>query len=65
MKPEGSLDTLSSPELEKYLSAGLRLVMQAHKAMKDKEGLLLRNVSPRVMEVFTLTGYVHVIRFEE
>ena len=86
VKPEGKLDTVSSPELEAYLkerydgcrqividlekvdyisSAGLRVLVQAHKVMKDREGLVLRHVCGRVMEVLEMTGYVHVLRIEE
>ena len=86
IKPEGWLDTRSSPSLEKYMnerydearqlildfqkvefisSAGLRVVMQAYKHMKDKGGLLVRNVCPQVMNVFSLTGYNHVLKIEE
>ena len=45
-------------------SAGLRLVIQAHKIMKEKDGLVVRNVSPEVRKVFEVTGYVHVVKFE-
>ena len=82
--PEGSLDTLSSPELERFLkarydevrhivfdlkdleyisSAGLRLLIQAYKAMKDKDGVQLINVnSEQVRDLFSLTGYSHVLK---
>ena len=86
VKPEGRLNTLSSPELERFLqeryssarqiildlekveyisSAGLRVVIQSHKAMKTKGGLLVRNACPAVMEVFIATGFVHVLKFDE
>lgn len=45
-------------------SAGLRLVIQAHKIMKEKDGFVVRNVSPEVRKVFEVTGYVHVVKFE-
>ena len=86
VKPEGRLDTLSSPELDRFLqeryssawqiildlekveyisSAGLRVVIQTHKAMKAKGGLLVSNACPAVMEVFIATGFVHVLKFTE
>ena len=84
VSPEGELDTLHSPELERFLvarydqvrqvvfdmekvsyisSAGLRVLIQAYKIMKEKDGVLLRNViSPQVQEILTLTGYAHVLK---
>jgi len=45
-------------------SAGLRVIVMAHKRMKERDGLLIRNVGERVMEVFTVTGYVHALKIE-
>ena len=85
VKPDGALDALSSPELEKFLkdkyekfqqiifdlkkvdyvtSAGLRVIIQALKTMKDKEGVVLRNVCDQVMDTLKLTGYIHVLTIE-
>ena len=85
VKPQERLDTLTSPEIDKFLadkygafrqivfdlekvdyisSAGLRLLVQAHKNMKDKGGVLMRHVCPQVIETLTLTGYVHVLKIE-
>ncbi len=41
------------------------MVIQAHKAMKAKGGLLVSNACPAVMEVFIATGFVHVLKFTE
>ena len=46
-------------------SAGLRVLIQALNAMKEKDGIALRNVCPQVMEVLTLSGYIHVLKIEE
>lgn len=85
VKPEGRLDTVSSPELERFLkarydgcsrlildlakvgyisSAGLRVLIQAHKAMKDRDGLAVRNVCDTVREVLSMTGFIHVLKIE-
>jgi len=83
VRPEGRLDTLNAPELERFLqewyeqfrqivfdlekvsyisSAGLRVLVQAYKFMKEKDGILLRNVvSAQVRELLQLTGYAHVL----
>lgn len=50
--------------VEYISSAGLRVLVQAYKRMKDKDGIVIRNVCEDVMQVFTLTGYNHVIRIE-
>ena len=82
--PEGALDTLHSPALERFLasrydqvrqvifdmekvsyisSAGLRVLIQAYKIMKEKDGVLLRNItSSQVQEILTLTGYARVLK---
>lgn len=52
-------------KVEYISSAGLRVLIQAYKAMKDKDGLLLRNVCEAVREVFTMTGYIHVLKIED
>ena len=45
-------------------SAGLRVIMQAYKKMKEKDGLRLRNVCGQVMDVLKLTGYSHVLTID-
>lgn len=52
-------------KVEYISSASLRVLIQAYKAMKDKDGLLLRNVCEAVREVFTMTGYIHVLKIED
>ena len=53
---------LDLAKVEYISSAGLRLIIQAHKAMKDKDGLLLRSVPQQVMDVLKTTGYTHVVK---
>ena len=45
-------------------SAGLRVIIQAYKKMKEKDGLRLRNVCDQVMEVLESTGYSHVLTID-
>ena len=73
---EGRLDTVTAPELERFLadryegvtalifdceklvyvsSAGLRVLLSAHKRMKG--AMKLTGVSELVMEVFEMTGF--------
>ena len=55
-------------DLEKvdYISsAGIRVLILAYKAMKEKDGLTVCNVSPQVRETLELTGYSHVLRAQK
>ncbi len=49
-------------EVPYIFSAGLRLVIQAYKKMKDKQGLQVTNACEQVREVFEMTGYDHVVK---
>ena len=82
---EGRLDTMTSPELEKELSAdlpsaesltldlakleyissaGLRVLLSAHKSMASKGGMKVKNVSEIVQEVFDVTGFADILNIE-
>ena len=52
----GSLDYISS--------AGLRVVLSAHKTMSAKGGLKVRNVKEVVGEVFEVTGFSDILTIE-
>lgn len=76
---DGRLDTVTAPELERFLtahyegvtaltfdceklayvsSAGLRVLLTAHKRMKG--AMKLTGVSELVMEVFEMTGFADI-----
>lgn len=42
-------------------SAGLRILLTAHKEMSAKEGLKVRNVCKEVMAIFNVTGFSGVL----
>ena len=42
-------------------SAGLRVLLTAHKTMAAKEGLKVRNVCKEVMAIFNVTGFSGVL----
>ncbi|MDR0990857.1 MAG: STAS domain-containing protein [Propionibacteriaceae bacterium] len=44
-------------------SAGLRVVLNAHKFFVKRGGLTIRGVQPAVMEVFTMTGLQRALNF--
>ena len=60
------VDTLALDfaDLEYISSAGLRVLLSAHKAMSAKGGLKIRNVSEIVQEVFEVTGFSDILDIE-
>ena len=52
-------------ELEYISSAGLRVLLGAYKMMEEYNGMLIRNVTEPVMDVFEVTGFSDVIDIEE
>lgn len=56
---------LNMATLNYVSSAGLRVIKKLHMAMRKKDGqLVLKNVSKMVMEVFEMTGFAGLLRFE-
>ena len=48
-------------KLEYISSAGLRVLLSAHKAMSAKEGMTVTNVNEIVAEVFEVTGFADIL----
>ena len=59
----GSVDTLTLDfsKLEYISSAGLRVLLSAHKAMSAKGGMKVTNVNEIVQEVFEVTGFADIL----
>lgn len=56
---------LNFGQLEYISSAGLRVLKKTHMAMKKKDGSLrIKNVNEMVMEVFEMTGFAGILKFE-
>lgn len=56
---------LNFSELEYLSSAGLRALKNLHMTMKKKDGeLVLTNVNKMIMEVFEMTGFAGLLKFE-
>ena len=52
-------------ELSYVSSAGLRVLLSAQKVMNKQGNMLIRNVSPDIMEIFDVTGFVDILNIEE
>ena len=62
----GSADslTLDFSKLEYISSAGLRVLLSAHKIMSAKGGMKVTNVNEIVQEVFEVTGFADILNIE-
>ena len=50
----------------KYISsAGLRILLSAHKVMSKKSGLKVINVNDEIMEIFDITGFSAILNIEK
>ena len=56
--------TLDFSKLEYISSAGLRVLLSAHKAMSAKGGMKVTNVNEIVQEVFEVTGFADILTIE-
>lgn len=56
---------LNFVELEYVSSAGLRVLLAAHKKMAAKDGcMVVRKANEEVREVFTITGFSEILTIE-
>ena len=51
-------------KLDYISSAGLRVLLTAHKAMAAKGGMKITNVNEIVQEVFEVTGFADILTIE-
>ena len=56
--------TMDFSKLEYISSAGLRVLLSAHKAMTAKGGMKVTNVNEIVQEVFDVTGFADILTIE-
>ena len=56
--------TLDFADLEYISSAGLRVLLSAHKAMSKKGGMKIVNANGIVNEVFDVTGFSDILTIE-
>ena len=55
---------LDFSKLEYISSAGLRVLLSAHKAMSGKGGMKVTHVNEIVQEVFEVTGFTDILAIE-
>ncbi len=55
---------LDFSKLDYISSAGLRVLLSAHKAMLPKEGMKVIHVNDIVQEVFEVTGFADILTIE-
>ena len=56
--------TFDMEKLEYISSAGLRVLLSAQKKMSKKGGMVVKNVSEEVMEIFEVTGFADILVIE-
>ena len=56
--------TLDFSKLDYISSAGLRVLLSAHKAMSGKGGMKVTNANEIVQEVFEVTGFADILTVE-
>jgi anti-sigma B factor antagonist len=56
--------TMDFAKLDYISSAGLRVLLAAHKTMSKKGGMKVTNVNEIVNEVFEVTGFVDILTIE-
>lgn len=64
MIPEMNTLVLDFAKLEYISSAGLRVLLSAHKAVSQKGGMKVCNVDESVMEIFEVTGFSDILDIE-
>ena len=63
MTNEGRIDSLTG--VNYVSSAGIRVIVAAHREMASKEGLVLRGLSSSVKTIISLTGFQKRLNIED
>ncbi len=56
--------TLDMAGVEYVSSAALRAILNANDLMEEKNGLVLKNVNQKVMEIFNITGFTDYLNIQ-
>ena len=62
--PGMTLLVLDFEKLDYISSAGLRVLLQAHKRMNGQGRMVLRNVGESILEIFEVTGFTDILTIE-
>ena len=62
--PAAETLTLDLSKLDYISSAGLRVLLSAHKVMSGKGGMKVTHVNEVVQEVFEVTGFADILTIE-
>ena len=57
--------TIDFSKLDYISSAGLRVLLSAHKVMSSKGGMKITHVNEIIREVFDVTGFADILTIEE
>ena len=52
---------LDFANVEYISSAGLRVLLKAHKAMSKKDGMKIKNIGEDIQEIFEITGFTDIL----
>ena len=55
---------LDSEGLEYISSAGLRILLSAHKIMSKQDGMKVRNVNQAIQDILDITGFTDILTIE-
>ena len=55
---------LDIEKLDYISSAGLRVLLAAQKVMNRQGSMVIRNVTPEIMDIFDVTGFVDILNIE-
>ena len=56
--------TIDFAKLEYISSAGLRVLLSAHKAFAKKDGMTITNVNEQVLDIFDVTGFKDILNIK-
>ncbi len=56
--------TIDMAGVEYVSSAALRAILNANDLLGDKDGLVLKNVNKKVMEIFKITGFADYLNIQ-
>lgn len=56
--------TIDCVKLEYISSAGLRVLLSAHKNFSKKGGLTIANVNDSILEIFDITGFKDILNIK-